>query len=292
MASNTKVAVVTGSNKGIGFAIVKALLQHPYDGVVYLTSRDQKRGEEAVSELAKSGLTARFHQLDIDSLDSIKKFRDYIKKEHGGLDVVVNNAAIAFNNDAKEEFGHQAKETVRVNYFATLDFCHEIFPLLRKGARVVHVSSCEGHLSKIKGQEPQAGALRKELSSDNLTEERLSQLMNEFIKLAGSKTHFEAGWPNSTYQVSKVGISAASRIQQREMDKARPGEDIVVNCCHPGYVDTDMTNHKGVLTVEQGAVAPTYLALLPPGDKLRGAYIWHDKSVIDWVSDPLPAPGY
>lgn len=53
----------------------------------------------------------------------------------------------------------------------------------------------------------------------------------------------EAGWPNSTYVVSKVGVSALTRIQQRAFD-ADAREDLVVNSCHPGYVDTDMTSHK------------------------------------------------
>lgn len=43
--------------------------------------------------------------------------------------------------------------------------------------------------------------------------------------------------------VSKVGVSALTRIQQRAFD-ADPREDLVVNCAHPGYVDTDMTSHK------------------------------------------------
>ena len=50
--ASSKVAVVTGSNKGIGFAIVKKLCQK-FDGVVYLTSRDEGRGKAAVAELEK-----------------------------------------------------------------------------------------------------------------------------------------------------------------------------------------------------------------------------------------------
>jgi len=280
-----KVAVVTGSNKGIGFAVVKTLLQHPFDGLVYLTARDVDRGQAALKELEKLGLKPRFHQLDITSPTSVAAFRDYIKNTYGGLDVLVNNAAIAFSLDAPEPFGVQAKETVKVNYFDTLAFCGEIFPLLRKGARVSNVSSSFGHLSQIPGEE-----LRKQLSADDLIEDKLSELLTTFVKQANDGTHVEAGWPNSTYKVSKVGLSALTRIQQRYFDKNRPGDDILVNHCHPGYVDTDMSSHKGTLSIEQGAVAPTYLALLPPGDKLRGGYVWHDKRVVDWVNGPLPAP--
>jgi NAD(P)-dependent dehydrogenase (short-subunit alcohol dehydrogenase family) len=63
--------------------------------------------------------------------------------------------------------------------------------------------------------------------------------------------HEKEGWPNSAYSVSKVAVSALSFIQQRAFD-ADPREDLVVNAVHPGYVDTDMTSHRGSLTIEQG----------------------------------------
>jgi carbonyl reductase 1 len=44
----------------------------------------------------KEGLNPKYHQLDIDSLESITRFRDFLKESYGGLDVLVNNAGIAF----------------------------------------------------------------------------------------------------------------------------------------------------------------------------------------------------
>jgi carbonyl reductase 1 len=288
--SSEKVAVVTGSNKGIGFGIVKQLCEQLKPGsIVYLTARDEGRGQAAVKELEKLGLSPKFHLLDIDNLESIIKFRDDMKNTHGGIDILVNNAAIAFKHDATEPFGHQANETIRVNYFAILDVCRELFPLLNKGARVVNVSSSVGHLTMIKGQEPQAGALRARFSDPSLKVEQLNQLMNEFIKAANEGNHHECGWPGSTYAVSKVGLSALTRIQQKDFDAQRPGDDIVVNSVHPGYVDTDMTSHKGPLTIEQGAAAPVWCALLPPWVTIpRGGYVWYDKEIYDWDG---PSPG-
>ena len=49
-----------------------------------------------MAELAAEGLQAHFHQLDIDNLDSIKSFAAYIKNKYNGLDILVNNAAIAY----------------------------------------------------------------------------------------------------------------------------------------------------------------------------------------------------
>ncbi|XP_023718285.1 carbonyl reductase [NADPH] 3 isoform X2 [Cryptotermes secundus] len=231
--SNTKIAVVTGGNKGIGYAIVKGLCEK-FDGIVYLTARDVGRGEAAVSELQKLGLKPKFHQFDITDQKSLETFRDFIKNEHGGIDVLVNNAAIAYKSAATEPFGVQAENTLHVNFFSLLNTCHMLFPLLRPHARVVNLSSCEGHLKKIPGE-----LLREKLSSSTLTEEELTDLMKQFIVAAKLGNHRAEGWPNSTYQVSKVGVSALTFIQQRAFD-ADPREDLIVNAVHPGSRSTTL----------------------------------------------------
>jgi NAD(P)-dependent dehydrogenase (short-subunit alcohol dehydrogenase family) len=53
-------------------------------------------GHKAVEDLAKEGLKVNYHQLDIDNIESIQKCAEYIKSKHGGLDLLVNNAAIAY----------------------------------------------------------------------------------------------------------------------------------------------------------------------------------------------------
>jgi carbonyl reductase 1 len=89
-------------------------------------------------------LNPKFAQLDINCSDSIAKFKDFIQNNHGGLDVLVNNAGIAFKHDSTEKFCIQAEVTNKTNYFATKDFSNAIFPLLRPHARVVNVSSVCG----------------------------------------------------------------------------------------------------------------------------------------------------
>lgn len=49
----------------------------------------------------------KFHQLDIDAAASVEKLRDFLKETYGGLDVLINNAAIAFKSNATESMGHQ-----------------------------------------------------------------------------------------------------------------------------------------------------------------------------------------
>ncbi|XP_021941630.1 carbonyl reductase [NADPH] 1-like [Zootermopsis nevadensis] len=279
-----KVAIVTGGNKGIGYGIVKGLCEK-FNGTVYLTARNVGRGEAAVAELKKLGLKPKFHQLDITDQNSLDTFYDYMKKEYGGIDVLVNNAAIAYKVTATEPFGEQAKNTLHVNYFSLLNACHTLFPLLNPHARVVNLSSSAGHLARIPGQK-----LKKKLSSPTLTEDQLSDLMKQFIESATEGKHQQDGWPNSAYSVSKVAVSALTFIQQHAFD-ADPREDLVVNAVHPGYVDTDMTSHKGPLTIEEGADAAVYLALLPINVKSpRGCYVWSNRDIVDWVKGPTPGP--
>jgi len=172
---------VSGSNKGIGFAIVKELCAK-FDGVVYLTARDESRGKQAVESLRQLGFNPRFHQLDIDDESSVIKLRDYLKDSYGGLDVLVNNAGIAFKNAATEPFSEQAVVTLQTNFFNTERICQILFPILKPHARVVNVSSSSGHLLKISGNEPAAGQLRSKLSSVELSADELRQLMRDFIE--------------------------------------------------------------------------------------------------------------
>ncbi|XP_050053008.1 carbonyl reductase [NADPH] 1-like [Aphis gossypii] len=271
--ATTRLAIVTGGNKGIGYAIVKDLCRL-FDGDVYLTARDVGRGLAAVDRLNELGLKPKFHQLDVTDADSVAAFAAFVADNYAGVDVLVNNAAISVKTGM---FDFQAEETVRVNYFALRSVCDALFPLLRAGARVVNLSSSLGRLSLFPGEE-----LKRKLSSPQLTVDELDALVRQFVDCAKAGDHAQAGWPTSAYTVSKVAVSALTSVQQRAFD-ADPRADIVVNSVHPGHVDTDMTDHKGPLTIEQGAEAPVYLSLLPPGESdVKGRYVWCDKTVKDW----------
>ncbi|XP_065208814.1 carbonyl reductase [NADPH] 3-like isoform X2 [Planococcus citri] len=277
-----KVAVVTGGNKGIGYATVEGLCQN-FPGDVFLTARDEGRGLAAITSLNEMGYHPKFHQLDITDEQSIIKFNNYIFHEYGGLDILINNAGIAFCYNAKVAatypFAVQAKETILVNYFGTRKVCDVMFPILRPHARVVHLSSAYAHLLRIPSE-----ALRKKLWADNLTVDHLDGLMSDFVRSAEQDNKVDIDWGVSAYSLSKVGLSALARIQQREFLNDQRA-DIVVNSVHPGYVVTDMTNHKGTLTIEQGAEPSLYAALLPENiTEPKGAHILQNKTIVDWTA--------
>lgn len=139
--TTSRVFVVTGANKGVGKSIVKLLLQDDEQKIVYLTSRNAELGETAIKEFNETGMHPRYHRLDITNKESIEALRDHLVKEHVGLDVLVNNAGMAYGPRVTVPFSQQAVETNNCNFFGTLQMCDILFPILKRNARVVHVSS-------------------------------------------------------------------------------------------------------------------------------------------------------
>lgn len=87
-----KTALVTGGNKGIGFAICRSLAEQGI--TVLLGARDEQKGSEAVSKLQLAGLDVRFVRLDIIDEVSINNAAEFIDRQYGKLDILINNAAI------------------------------------------------------------------------------------------------------------------------------------------------------------------------------------------------------
>ena len=71
----------------------------------------------------------------ISLLHCLCSCRDFMKEKYGGIDVLVNNAAIAFKGNATEPMGLQAEVTCKTNYWSTKNACDILFPILRPGAR-------------------------------------------------------------------------------------------------------------------------------------------------------------
>ena len=282
MEKKRRVAVITGGNKGIGYATVRGIAKQ-FDGEVILTSRNESYGLAAVKKLEEEdNVMVQYHQLDIENVDSICKLRDFLLNNYGGLDILVNNAGVSFKD---AEFSIQAEVNIKTNFYGVRNTCDILFPLLKPGARVVNLASSSGWLSKKIGGSDKGDALKEKFASSGttLTFNELSNLMNTFIALAKEDKHLENGWPRSAYAVSKIGLSALTRIQQQEFDQD-PSKDLVVNHAHPGWVGTDLTKYKGPLTIDEGAKSSIYCALLPPQTEVKGCFVWEDCSIADWVN--------
>ncbi|KAM9320696.1 carbonyl reductase [NADPH] 1-like isoform 1-T1 [Gastrophryne carolinensis] len=276
--SATKVAVVTGGNKGIGLAIVRALCKQ-FQGDVYLTARNVQLGEEAVRLLKEEeDLSPLFHQLDINDLNSIRALRDFLKNKYGGVDVLVNNAGIAFKATNETPFATQAEVTLKTNFFATRDMCNELLPIMKPNGRVVNISS----VASVRALAGCSQELEEKFRSDTITEEELVKLMEKFVEDTKNGDHQDKGWPNTAYGVSKMGLTVLSRIQARELKKSRKGDGIIVNACCPGWVRTDLAGPNAPKSPDEGAETPVYLALLPESIESPCGELVIEKKVTAW----------
>jgi NAD(P)-dependent dehydrogenase (short-subunit alcohol dehydrogenase family) len=147
-----RIAVVTGGNKGIWFEICRQLAG---EGVrVLLTSRDAARGNSAAGNLRAQKLDVLFHPLDVDSDDSVSAFREYLKKEHGRVDVLINNAGILADKHSTSILKAPLdvfRATLETNFFGALRMCQALVPIMRRGhyGRIVNLSSGLGQLSDM-----------------------------------------------------------------------------------------------------------------------------------------------
>ncbi|XP_021888588.1 (+)-neomenthol dehydrogenase-like [Carica papaya] len=135
--------------------------------------------------------------------------------------------------------------------------CEAFIPLLElsNSPRIVNVSSMMGKLQNVSNE------WAKEMLNDaeNLTEEKIDQVLNEYLKDFKEGSLKSKGWPSfiGSYTMSKVAMNAHTRIQSKKYHSFR------INAVCPGFVRTDIVYNIGMLSPEEGAESPVRLALLP-----------------------------
>ena len=169
---NSNIYICKTSN--IGLAVVKSLCQN-FDGDVILTSRDEVKGRKAVEELQNEGLNPKYHVLDICEEESVLEMREFMKNTYGGIDVLVNNAGVAFPDDINNLFDETSspdvlsllddfKKTLATNYWANKRACDILFPILNPGARVVNITSFDHFLKQLSSSGPWSHILNGQTS--------------------------------------------------------------------------------------------------------------------------------
>jgi NAD(P)-dependent dehydrogenase (short-subunit alcohol dehydrogenase family) len=149
-----RIALVSGGNRGIGFAACKGLSQAGLQ--VILGSREIEKGHLAAETLQKEGFRVDPHQLDVTDPQSIAAIKEYIVKEYGRLDVLVNNAGIHL--DSGKSFLNVpieiVSQTFETNIYGALRLCQVFIPLMKENqyGRIVNVSSDMGSLSRMSGR--------------------------------------------------------------------------------------------------------------------------------------------
>lgn len=228
MSLSNKIAVVTGSNKGLGYAIARQLAQQ--EGIrVILTSRKEADGQAAQETLAGEGLDADYHVLDVTRDASVEAFVAWIQETYGKADILVNNAGVNPTMQPEEASLLTVKPetlmaTLDTNLLAVLRITQALLPLMKAQnyGRIVNVST--------------------EMAS-------LASLGSDYYPLAPS------------YRLSKIALNGLTSLLAKELQ----GTNILVNAYSPGWMKTDMGGDNAPFTADEGAQTAIYLATLPEG---------------------------
>jgi NAD(P)-dependent dehydrogenase (short-subunit alcohol dehydrogenase family) len=223
-----KIALVTGSNKGIGLEMARQLAK---EGVhVILSARNVSKGKEATELLKAEGYETDFIQLDMDNEQSIKEAVAFIEQKYGHLDILINNAGIILDNSFFENTTENVsienlKKTFNTNFFGLISLTQQLLPSIKKSAagRIVNMSSILGSLT-----------LHADPSSP----------------VYGGKP--------LAYNASKTALNQFTV----HLAHALKDTKIKVNSAHPGWVKTDLGGDNAVMDVIVGAKTGVDLALV------------------------------
>jgi NAD(P)-dependent dehydrogenase (short-subunit alcohol dehydrogenase family) len=222
----TKVALVTGANKGIGFEVARQIAR---TGItVLLGARSSELGQKAAATLVAEGLPVRFLPLDITDPASIAAAAQTITADFGHLDILVNNAGITVPGDGPPSIvaSESLDKTMRTNFFGAVNVTQALLPLLRlvPSASIVNVSSGLGSLT---------------MQSDP----NYVYAFAKYLAYSASKAALNMFTVHLAYELRDTAIK--------------------VNAADPGYTATDLNGNRGTQTVEEGAAEAIRLALLP-----------------------------
>jgi len=220
----TTIALITGANKGIGLETARQLGAR---GVTVLAgARDEARGVAAEHALRDEGADARFVPLDVTDAKSAQEAADWIDREYGRLDILVNNAAIARGGPPSQTDLDAIREVYETNVFGVIMVTNAMLPLLRRApaARIVNVSSEVGSITSM--TDP-----------------------------ASPLAQMPAGL---AYPSSKSALNMITAMYAKELRDT----PIKINAANPGYTKTDLNRNTGFRSVAEGAEASVHLATL------------------------------
>lgn len=236
MATDKTVALVTGGNKGIGLETARQLGRGGMR--VIIGARDAARGKAAVDELKKAGIDAHTVALDVVDEASIESAAISIARDHGRLDVLVNNAGIMlYDQDGPASQASMAglRKTFDANFFGLIAVTRAMLPLLRKSpaGRIVNLTSILGSIAEH--ADPNSPIYAMKLLA---------------------------------YDSSKAAVNMFTNHLAHELRETK----IKVNAAHPGWVKTDMGGPGAPMELVDGAKTSVWLATLDEKGPTGGFY--------------------
>ena len=225
-----KQIVITGANKGIGLATVKAILSAGDDTSVWLGSRDASRGEAARAEiLGENPVWAdrvTVLEIDVGRDTSVERAVDRVigSIEEGSLYGVVNNAGI---------YSGLLQTIFNVNTLGPWRVTKGFLPHLQEGGRIVNISSAAGPMFVATCSEER----KKAMTNPKVSWPDIKALMAESLAIDRRAGDFaeEGLGDGAHYGLSKALLNAYT------IATARRNKSLLVNACTPGFIETDLT---------------------------------------------------
>jgi NAD(P)-dependent dehydrogenase (short-subunit alcohol dehydrogenase family) len=193
-----RIALVTGANKGIGYEIARGLGR--LGAIVLLGARRADAGEAAAAALRDEGIDAHFVQIDVTDAASIAAAAAQIEREHGRLDILINNAAVSLNKGVPPSATDIAllRETYETNVFGLIAVTQKMLPLLKAApaGRIVNMSSGLGSLALTLKLGPTAPEVFNRLMAYNTSKTAVNAVTVQFaVELAGTGIKVNAASP-------------------------------------------------------------------------------------------------
>ena len=229
---SSKVALITGANKGLGLEIARQLGQQ---GITVVLGARQGRADEAAAQLRAEGLDAHPVPLDVTSAADVAALPAFFAEKFGRLDILVNNAGVQhdFGQENGEVSVDSLRQTYEANVFGPFAITQALLPLLRAApaGRIVNHSSILGSIATIS----QGGG---------------------------------GAWTTPGYTSSKAALNMLTVVAAQQL----AGTNIKVNTAHPGWVATDLGGPDAPLSPAEGARTAVRLALLPADGPTGGYF--------------------
>jgi len=201
-----KTAFITGVGRGIGKALAQEFLKNDWTVV----------GTSQSGNVDYSDKNLRIFQLDLASVDSIKKCVESVASSHIKIDAQVNNAGVMLDPNETRLNPNELRQTLEVNVIGTADLTEKLIPLISNGGHIVNISSQAGSITDM----------------DDLND-----------------SHSPYYYP--AYKISKAALNMYTRTLAARLK--HEGTDIVVSSVHPGWVKTDMGGEEAPMSPEEAA---------------------------------------
>ena len=141
-----KVALVTGSSRGIGAEMIKAFGIRGAQCVVNYIADEQGQNKADALAVAKELNDPLVIECDVTQPQQVEAMMKQIQDQRGGLDILVNNSGVIRDRTIKKMSPDEFESVIRVNLIGTFTVTQKVAAVLRNGGRVINMSSVSGQM--------------------------------------------------------------------------------------------------------------------------------------------------